>query len=140
MSEPVKYDPLVTAKKAAIELGLAAGAAALAVVGGWLASGDAALLLPPKYLIAAPLLAAAGRALLNWSKNRPQHARTSEPPPLPPTPEPIPAPKPRLARLIRMEKDVLKPGQVAALDGKLFRIVRLISSSATETVYEGVEA
>lgn len=51
-----------------------------------------------------------------------------------------PAPKPKLSRLIRTEKDVLKPGQTVIVEGAPFRIVRLISSSARETVYEAVEA
>lgn len=68
------YDPAVTAKKALSELALTAGAAILtvaaAVVGQWIVDGGATLLLPPKYLLATPFIAAAGRALLNWSKNR----------------------------------------------------------------------
>jgi hypothetical protein len=68
------YDPAITVRKALGELTLTAGAVALAAFAGfageWLASGAAATLLPPKYLIAAPFLAALGRALLNWSKNR----------------------------------------------------------------------
>jgi hypothetical protein len=51
-----------------------------------------------------------------------------------------PAPKPKLSRMIRTEKDILHPGQVAIVDGKAFRVIRLISSSAKETIYEGIEA
>jgi hypothetical protein len=51
-----------------------------------------------------------------------------------------PAPKPKLSRMIRTDKDILHPGQVAIVDGKAYRVVRLISSSAAETVYEGIEA
>jgi hypothetical protein len=68
------YDPAITAKKALGELVLTtaavAAAAATGFAGEWLASGAAATLLPPKYLIVAPFLAALGRALLNWQKNR----------------------------------------------------------------------
>ena len=51
-----------------------------------------------------------------------------------------PAPKPKAGRLIRTERDILKPGQVAIVEGRSFRIVRLLSSNARETVYEAVEA
>lgn len=51
-----------------------------------------------------------------------------------------PGPKPKVATMIRTEKDILRPGQVAVVDGKAFRIIRLLSSNAKETVYEGVEA
>lgn len=51
-----------------------------------------------------------------------------------------PAPKPKLSRMIRTERDILHPGQVAVVDGKAYRIVRLLTSNARETVYEGVEA
>lgn len=49
-------------------------------------------------------------------------------------------PKPKMTRLIRTEKDILRPGQVAVVDGKAFRVVRLVSSNARETAYEAVEA
>lgn len=48
-------------------------------------------------------------------------------------------PKPKLSRLIRTEKDILRPGQIVIVDAKAYRVVRLLSSSAMETVYEGVE-
>lgn len=51
-----------------------------------------------------------------------------------------PVPKPKVGRLIRTERDILKPGQVAIVDGKPYRVVRLLSSNAQETVYEAVEA
>ena len=50
-----------------------------------------------------------------------------------------PAPKAKLSRMIRMEQDTLHPGQVVIEGGKAYRIVRLISSNAHETVYEAVE-
>jgi hypothetical protein len=52
----------------------------------------------------------------------------------------VPSPKPKMGRLIRTERDILKPGQVAVVEGKAYRVVRLISSHARETVYEAVEA
>ena len=68
------YNPAITAKKALGELALTGGAVVLAALAGvfgeWLVGGGAALLLPPRYLILAPLLAAAGRALLNYAKNK----------------------------------------------------------------------
>lgn len=48
-------------------------------------------------------------------------------------------PKPKLSRLIRMEKDILHPGQVVIVDQKGYRVIRLISSGSSETVYEGIE-
>jgi len=42
----------------------------------------------------------------------------------------------RQGRIIRTRTDSLKPDQVVLVDGQRFRIARLISSSALETVYE----
>lgn len=50
----------------------------------------------------------------------------------------IPTAVVKLTQLVKTDKDVLRPGQVAIVDGKAIRIVRLISSHATETIYEGV--
>lgn len=50
----------------------------------------------------------------------------------------LPPTKAKLTRLVRTEKDILHPGQVAIVDGKAIRILRLMSSNAVETYYEGV--
>jgi hypothetical protein len=48
-------------------------------------------------------------------------------------------PKPKMGRLIRTERDVLKRDQVAMVDGKSYRVTRLLTSNAKETVYEAIE-
>jgi hypothetical protein len=52
----------------------------------------------------------------------------------------LPPTKAKITKLIRTDKDVLHPGQVAIVDGKAYRVLRLMSSNAQETYYEGVEA
>lgn len=97
-----------------------------------------------KWLLRAVLAASSNPAVQAWVKKRARkviigiqaraesqsaglHAAAG----LPPT-------KAKLTRLIRTEKDVLHPGQVAIVDGKAIRIVRLMSSNKDETYYEGI--
>lgn len=42
----------------------------------------------------------------------------------------------KASRIIRTPADTLKPGDVVGVDGGKYRITRLLSSSARETVYE----
>jgi hypothetical protein len=42
----------------------------------------------------------------------------------------------RQGRIVRARSDIFKPGQVVLVAGERFRISRLLSHSATETVYE----